>query len=259
MKKVKILISGRVAPHGFKQGLAISFALHGLLFMALWTTTPLLKNVAYPSILQVTLQNASAPAQMPDVKKPKNIKKAQIAAAPKQKTAVAPAFAFTKQAAPEEEARKISPEKTAPPEIESPEKMSANKAIALEHAETTTTAKLSGYSDKTIIAGESAQGTPPAAIIDTRFGQRGAPSFIYQELPVYPLQARRLGKEGRVLLKLLIDADGKLLQVEVLESAGYGFTEASIEAVKKSTYAPARQYGVKTATRALLPISFRLQ
>lgn len=94
---------------------------------------------------------------------------------------------------------------------------------------------------------------------ETRFGDRGAPAFVYQEIPVYPALARRLGMEGRVLLKLLIDADGKLLNVEVIESAGYGFTEASIEAVKKSTYAPGVRDGVKVATLALLPVRFRLQ
>lgn len=65
--------------------------------------------------------------------------------------------------------------------------------------------------------------------------------------------------EGRVVLKLLIDANGELVHIEVVESAGYGFTEASIAAVKKSTYAPGVRNGVKVATRALLPISFRLQ
>lgn len=94
---------------------------------------------------------------------------------------------------------------------------------------------------------------------ETKFGEAGAPFFIYQAKPAYPAQACRLGMEGRVVLKLLIDADGKLVNVEVVESAGYGFTEASVEAVRKSTYAPGVRNGVKVATRALLPISFRLQ
>ena len=94
---------------------------------------------------------------------------------------------------------------------------------------------------------------------ETKFGEAGAPFFVYQAMPAYPAQARRLGMEGRVVLKLLIDANGKLVNIEVVESAGYGFTEASIEAVRKSTYAPGVRNGVKVATRALLPISFRLQ
>jgi protein TonB len=107
--------------------------------------------------------------------------------------------------------------------------------------------------------GDGFGGQGSVFIGEARFGEAGAPFFLYQEMPAYPVQARRLGMEGRVVLKLLIDANGKLLNVEVIESAGYGFTEASIEAVKKSTYAPGIRDGIKVATRALLPISFRLQ
>lgn len=109
------------------------------------------------------------------------------------------------------------------------------------------------------IAGKASEASLPQSIVESRFGDIGAPSFIYQEIPVYPELARRLGKEGRVILKLLIDADGKLLNVEVIEATGYGFTEASVAAVKKSRYSPGYRDGVKVATRALLPVSFRLQ
>lgn len=57
----------------------------------------------------------------------------------------------------------------------------------------------------------------------------------------------------------MIGVDGKLVNVEVVESAGFGFTEASLAAVRKSTYAPGLQNGVKVAMRVLLPVSFRLQ
>jgi len=93
----------------------------------------------------------------------------------------------------------------------------------------------------------------------TNFGMTGAPSFMHRELPIYPMMARRLGKEGKVVLELLINAMGKLQNVEVIEHAGYGFTEAAIEAVKKSTYIPALRNGEKVTSRALLPVRFKLQ
>lgn len=107
--------------------------------------------------------------------------------------------------------------------------------------------------------GDGSDGEAMVRVTESRFGDRGAPAFVYQEIPMYPTLARRMGKEGRVILKLLIDTDGKLVEVEVVETAGYGFTEASIDAVKKSTYAPGYRGGVKVATWALLPVSFRLQ
>ena len=99
----------------------------------------------------------------------------------------------------------------------------------------------------------------PQGVAVTNFGNPSAPSFLHREQPVYPLMARRLGKEGKVTLILLIDASGKLRDIEVAERAGYGFTEAAIEAVKKSTYAPALRNGERVTSKAILPVRFHLQ
>jgi protein TonB len=71
--------------------------------------------------------------------------------------------------------------------------------------------------------------------------------------------ARKLGREGRVVLKLTIDEKGNLSDIEVIEKAGYGFTEAAVEAVRKSTFFPAKKNGKPIASRALLPIRFQLE
>lgn len=99
------------------------------------------------------------------------------------------------------------------------------------------------------------RGTP----IETRFGAPVAPAFLHRVMPVYPMMARRLGQEGKVVLKLTIDENGILRDIEVIEKAGYGFTEAAVEAVKKSTFLPAKQDGKPIASKALLPIRFRLE
>lgn len=95
--------------------------------------------------------------------------------------------------------------------------------------------------------------------IETRFGASIAPAFLHREMPVYPMMARKLGREGRVVLKLTIDEKGNLLDVEVMDKAGYGFTEAALEAVKKSTFLPAKKDGKPIPSRALLPVRFRLE
>ena len=96
------------------------------------------------------------------------------------------------------------------------------------------------------------------SIVETSFGATGAPAFIDRVMPVYPFLARRLGREGRVILKLLIDRHGKLRSIEVLEGAGYGFLEAAVTAAKQSTYAPAIINGEAVASAAILPVRFRL-
>jgi protein TonB len=99
----------------------------------------------------------------------------------------------------------------------------------------------------------------PKPLLDIEFGSANAPRFLHKEMPVYPLMARRLGKEGRVLLRLTIDENGKLLNIEVVERAGFGFTETAVEAVKKSTFQPALQDGRPVMSKALLPIKFSLR
>ncbi len=94
------------------------------------------------------------------------------------------------------------------------------------------------------------------SLVETEFGKSGAPVFLHRQMPVYPMMARKLGKEGKVVLRLHINEKGKLLNVEVVEPAGYGFTESAIEAVKMSTFAPAYDNGVSIESKALLTVRF---
>lgn len=100
---------------------------------------------------------------------------------------------------------------------------------------------------------------PKAEPKDVEFGSALGPKFLHREMPVYPLLARRLGKEGKVLLRLTIDERGRLLNVEVIEGAGHGFTESAVDAVKKSSFLPAKKEGNPIASKALLPIKFTLR
>jgi len=117
-------------------------------------------------------------------------------------------------------------------------------------------AGFSGYV-KTADTGGKKEGY--GSVVQTVFGTPGAPSFIRREIPVYPLLARRLGKEGKVVLKLAIDAKGSLQRIEVVEPSGFGFTEAAVEAVRKSTFAPAHRTGNRIASKALLSVRFVLK
>jgi protein TonB len=113
--------------------------------------------------------------------------------------------------------------------------------------------------EKQPLASHPIAGNDTGTPVETIFGASVAPAFLHKEIPVYPMMARKLNQEGRVLLKLTIDEKGNLLNVEVIEKADYGFTEAAVEAVKKSTFLPAKKDGKSIASRALLPIRFRLE
>lgn len=105
---------------------------------------------------------------------------------------------------------------------------------------------------------EASRGLTKENIVEGGFGSAHGPFFSTMARPVYPKLARKLGKEGRVVLRLFINEQGKLLNVEVIEKAGFGFDEAAIEAVKASTYKPAALNEVPVASRSLLPVRFVL-
>ncbi len=94
--------------------------------------------------------------------------------------------------------------------------------------------------------------------IESTVGAMGGPQFIQRSVPRYPRLAQRLGVEGSVLLRLAIDASGKLTGVEVVNGAGNGFDEEAVHAVKRSTFAPAVQNGRPVRCLALLKIRFQL-
>jgi len=90
-------------------------------------------------------------------------------------------------------------------------------------------------------------------------GDAGSPRFIHREAPLYPFTARRLGKEGRVVLRLALDAQGRLQGIDVVEADGFGFAEAASAAVRKSTFAPAVKNGRAVSSQVLVPVRFVLR
>lgn len=60
------------------------------------------------------------------------------------------------------------------------------------------------------------------------------PNFKIDKYPEYPLKAKRLGFEGEVILKIITNNEGKILEIIVEKSTGYDILDnAAINAVKK--------------------------
>jgi len=112
-----------------------------------------------------------------------------------------------------------------------------------------------GSAPKAAVAGSDYEGD----VYIGGFGRRNGPRFMKQVMPRYPLFARRTGREGRVVLRLFIDEEGRLLDVEVVERAGFGFDESALEAVRMSTFLPAVKDGRPVKSRILLPVRFVLE
>jgi protein TonB len=75
--------------------------------------------------------------------------------------------------------------------------------------------------------------------------------------PAYPSQARATGKQGMVILKVVILATGEVSKVEVMRG-DEPFASAAVEAVKTWKYEPARHKGQAITIYRIIQIPFRL-
>lgn len=84
-------------------------------------------------------------------------------------------------------------------------------------------------------------------------------SFRHAPPPDYPDAARKDGKEGRVLLRVLVDEEGRSKVVEInLSSGSYLLDQAAAEAIKRWRFSPARYGDGPTASWVKIPVDFRL-
>jgi TonB family protein len=79
----------------------------------------------------------------------------------------------------------------------------------------------------------------------------------------YPSRARRLNREGRVIVQVLVAPDGALVASELAETSGYkSLDKAALAAVKDSDPFPVPPAGLATVEEPfefILPIEFKLQ
>lgn len=76
--------------------------------------------------------------------------------------------------------------------------------------------------------------------------------------PVYSNEARRVGVQGMVVLKVLLLGDGKLDRVRVVRRLPYGLTESAIRAACEIKFKPAMKGGQPVSQWATVEYSFRL-
>jgi protein TonB len=85
-------------------------------------------------------------------------------------------------------------------------------------------------------------------------------SFRHTPPPEYPDAARKDGKEGRVLLRVLVDEEGKSKLVEISLSSGSRLLDqAAAAAIKHWRFFPARYGDSPTASWVKIPVDFRLK
>ncbi len=104
------------------------------------------------------------------------------------------------------------------------------------------------------IASAPVQAPPPPKTIP-------ASAVRYRESPkpAYPALSKRLGEEGKVMIRVLIGVEGRAREVVLVESSGYvRLDEAALAAVRRASFHPYAENGVAMAVWAQIPIAFGL-
>jgi len=106
-----------------------------------------------------------------------------------------------------------------------------------------------------VAASSPVQSGPSAAVLPPRFDA----DYLDNPRPSYPALSRRLGEEGKVLLRVWVGVDGRAREVQVKEGSGFARLDlAARDAVGRWRFVPARRGGEAIDGWVLVPISFAL-
>ncbi len=85
------------------------------------------------------------------------------------------------------------------------------------------------------------------------------PQIIKQVIPKYPELAQRAGIEGRVIVKIWVDKDGKPHKAIVLKSDAEIFNQPAIDAAMQYRFTPAIMNKGPVAVWVVIPFTFKLK
>jgi protein TonB len=97
---------------------------------------------------------------------------------------------------------------------------------------------------------------PPPAVEPPR----GDLAYLNNPSPVYPVFAKRAREQGVVMLRVRVDAAGKVEGIELHKSSGSErLDDAALAAVRRWRFVPARMGDRTVAGVAIVPIHFQLE
>lgn len=271
---------------GGNLGLAatLSLALHGAaLATVLWASfgtapTPVALSAVPVVVVEAPTQEAGGDTPAAAKSKPDSTARPQTKPAPKVRAQVRPESRHSTRAAPDKLAAITPPEKpehtsalhiVTPPKVSPPPKPPVPTPVAepslpaTAKAPVQTTARTpepatehpkpsatSSLSDSAPAAGTTTGlSTPP------RYGLAG----LANPVPKYPWLARRAGEEGRVVVRVAVNAKGRVDHVEVTRSSGHArLDRAALKALRNWRFVPAKHNGYPAAGTVEVPVTFRL-
>src|SRR6218665_388225 len=101
--------------------------------------------------------------------------------------------------------------------------------------------------------------TPPAPPPKIELPPSDA-AYLNNPKPAYPAISRRMGEQGKVLLRVLIGSAGLPQKVEINQSSGFDRLDRQArEAVMRWRFVPGKRNGVAEAMWNLVPVNFVLE
>jgi TonB family protein len=84
-------------------------------------------------------------------------------------------------------------------------------------------------------------------------------AYLNNPAPYYPQAAKQRGVQGKVLLAVVVKADGSPLNVSISRSSGSVILdEAALDAVEQWRFIPARSKGVSVQADVIVPVEFKI-
>lgn len=201
--------------------LAVVLGLHGLFLLALWQVQQRPAPEPEPIRMAVRVVERSLPVPEPEV--------------PRQASVVPEAL-------------------TPPPLVQLPEP----RPLAVREPPARSVPRLAAPVAPAPPPPEATPARTPAAPVLTAV--RFDAAYLNNPAPAYPRASRRRGEQGRVLLRVQVDAHGLPEQVEIHEGSGYARLDAAArEAVQRWRFVPARRGDEPIAASVLVPILFQME
>ncbi len=108
----------------------------------------------------------------------------------------------------------------------------------------------------TPIAARPIAPAPEAAVVAARFDA----DYLDNPRPAYPRVSRKLGEEGKVILRVRVNAAGRPEHIELKHTSGSErLDQAALDTVIRWRFVPARRGDEAIASWVLVPITFKLE
>ena len=214
-------------------GIGVAVLLHGALLVAIVSAIGEVREPVTPPQPYMTVSLVTPPAETP----------------------LPPPRPQAQPVKPKETRPVVQPQATPSPSKKLAERPTLTSAATATNAAATTAEASAPPAPPTPAAATPAR-EAPVAVVPPRFDA----AYLSNPAPTYPSASKRMGEEGRVLLRVQVGADGRPTDVSIAKSSGFSrLDDIARETVLRSwRFVPARQGEQAVAGAVRVPIDFTL-